>query len=114
VAKHKVSELTGALLDSAVAKAEGYEIVQTTGVGDWIVVRVDAGEEPERYCPRRWWLQGGPIIERERIAARPTADGWEASAVALHDWSIEGPTFLIAAMRAYVASKFGDEIDLPD
>ena len=29
-------------------------------------------------------------------------------------WQEHGPTPLIAAMRCYVASKLGDEVDVPD
>jgi hypothetical protein len=29
-------------------------------------------------------------------------------------WICRGPTPLIAAMRCYVASKMGDEVDVPD
>ena len=35
--------------------------------------------------------------------------GYGTHLVAFH-----GPTPLVAAMRAYVASKLGDEIDVPD
>ena len=49
--KHKVSELEGALLDAAVAKAEG---------------RLEAWwNTNEAYSVE--WSDGGPIIERERI-----------------------------------------------
>jgi hypothetical protein len=69
----------------------------------------------------RWstsWSWAGPIIERERI----TLDGnvilnqWMAVAYVPNEepWEMRGPTPLIAAMRCYVASKLGDEIDVPD
>ena len=82
----------------------------------------------EMYC--RDWAHGSPIIEEERIAivcSRPrfdTNDGalWDAYFDARYtgpdgqvecDGEItEGPTPLIAAMRAFVAAKLGDEVDL--
>jgi len=63
------------------------------------------------WSPSRFWHQGGPIIERERINVSCGKRGdWWAS-MALNE-KIEGPTPLIAAMRAFVASKFGEEVEL--
>lgn len=105
--KHKVAELEGALLDAAVAMAEG----------------LDADLVRGGYAPSRRWHDGGPIIERERITV--LAQVVVHSGVALNrvdeTWEAErgdgsrmpGQTPLIAAMRAYVASKFGDEVELP-
>lgn len=69
------------------------------------------------------WSQGGPIIEREELGLKrnaPCSQGreWEASPSitakgAGGKWGY-GPTPLIAAMRCYVASKLGDEIDVPE
>lgn len=66
------------------------------------------------------WSQGGPIIEREEIALEPMThdehgDGWLATRVEGPAVCMEfGPTQLIAAMRCYVASHLGDEIELPE
>lgn len=67
------------------------------------------------------WSQGGPIIERERIRIVPfppsrTKEGWWAGFDYTTGASIgcAGPTPLIAAMRCYVASKLGDEVDVPE
>lgn len=72
------------------------------------------------------WEAGGPIIERERIAiAGPDeheqdAEDWRAAMPwrdedrVLRQIGARGPTPLIATMRAYVSSKFGDEVELPD
>ena len=54
------------------------------------------------------WAQGGPIIERELIAIH---GDWKAT---LGEGTYEGPTPLIAAMRCYVASKLGAEVDVPE
>ena len=58
------------------------------------------------------WAQGGPIIERERIELEHDGFQWWARIRADEDFS--GPTPLIAAMRCYVASVLGDEVDVPE
>ena len=101
----KTQDLTGPALDWAVEEALG---------GD------------HTYRPREYstdWSQGGPIIEREEIGIRrnaPCSDGrqWEASGSitakgAGYRWGY-GPTPLIAAMRCYVASRLGEEVEIPD
>lgn len=107
--KIKVSESTGRTLDLLVAKALGkpYQAeVEFDGVG---------GE----YAPHRFstdWEQGGPIIEREKIAIRNWLEcGWQADKWNFNfvDGHAQGPTPLIAAMRCYVASKLGDEVEIP-
>jgi len=94
----KTFELTGAALDWAVAQCEGFPVRK--GFDD--------------NCPEYStdWSQGGPIIERERLCVYDLGgDEWGC------DDNLSprqtGPTPLIAAMRCYVASKLGDEIDLP-
>ena len=95
--KMKTSELADADLDRAVAKCEGWKYV-------W-------------WKPSTNWSQGGPIIEREGICISTDAFGtWMAWVYdGLEMVGIEhGPTPLIAAMRCYVASKLGDEVELPE
>jgi len=101
--KVKTNELSGVALDWAVGKCEG--VVN----GD----ALDIGFIKEGgYTPSTDWGQGGPIIEREQIAIYlgdedewTGLDGWKKGT---------GPTPLIAAMRCYVASKLGDEVEVPD
>jgi hypothetical protein len=66
------------------------------------------------------WSKGGPIIERERIHLR-TNTVWYAEIFEMHlpgkDFvSANGTTPLMAAMRCYVVSKLGDnmEIEVPE
>lgn len=107
--KINTSELQGPALDWAVAKCEGYvgvALQERTGT-DW-------------YSPSTNWAQGGPIIEREGInldnyeknprwsAWTPAPDRESGEAQAY------GPTPLIAAMRCYVASKLGNEVNVPE
>jgi len=95
----KTSELSGAALDWAVTKCEGYDHEVTSnewGMWGWATD----------------WAQGGPLIERERIELEHDGFIWWARIKADEEYS--GPTPLIAAMRCYVASKLGDTIDIPE
>lgn len=74
----------------------------------------------EEWRPSIKWAQGGPIIEREGISIVSQGDAheWVASLwnYNAQDWNSHttGPTPLIAAMRCFVASKLGDEVDMPE
>ena len=59
------------------------------------------------------WSQGGPIIEREKIHTFFAAGTWLAEH-AVNQGCFIGPTPLIAAMRCYVASKLGDDVEIPE
>ena len=99
----KTSELTGAALDWAVAKCMGHCDDET------IIRRLEPDEEGWCIAYSTDWSQGGPIIEREGMGVfklgyvRGWASGFQS-----------GPTPLIAAMRCYVASKLGDEVEIPE
>jgi hypothetical protein len=61
------------------------------------------------------WSQGGPIIEREGITVGPdTGPDWWVAHIKGGIYIDHGPTPLIAGMRCYVASKLGDEVEVPD
>ncbi len=116
----KTSELIGPALDWAVAKCEGYN--------PFVVDKNAAYYSPDHgslvYALFSTnWSQGGPIIERELIRViSPTAKGinWVARIRCgmigtVHEWlESYGPTPLIAAMRCLVASKLGDEVEIPE
>ena len=119
----KTNELTGAALDWAVAKCEGatdfwFDTVATHWVklnGDDRALRYGWAQS---YLPSTDWAQGGPIIERERMDIKCWdfhSMPWRASieGEGSTDYVEYGPTPLIAAMRCYVASKLGDEIEIP-
>ncbi len=125
--KIKTSELTGAALDWAVAKCEGvkgahiYKGLQwpVPPHPDYVAVGLDMCGNQDVLAYSTNWAQGGPIIEREFIsidqkersicACIDAPDGHE-----LNDIWANGPTPLVAAMRCYVASKLGDEVEVPD
>jgi hypothetical protein len=93
----KTSELTGAALDWAVSMAENW-----------------AGADFEVKPYSTDWAQGGPIIEREFIELTCT-DEWKAfMRFQSNPCDEDGPTPLITAMRCYVASKLGHEIEIPE
>ena len=105
---------------------------------DWVVQVAfwspeSPGENPERYSTSTSWALGGIIIETEGISLwhklnveysesgkeTRTHLGWQAGAHYLpqecrHRFDGFGPTPLIAAMRCYVQSKLGDEVEVPD
>ena len=107
----KTNELTGAALDWAVAKCEGVTVLPKMRGGCYVAL--DRGETVLlRYSTD--WSQAGPIIERERITLRNYKPAlWDASIGRL-DYVGDGKTPLIAAMRCYVASKLGEEVEIPD
>lgn len=106
----KTSELTGAALDWAVAECEGRDFPSA-----------------DAFCgifnPSTDWAQGGPIIEREQLnigyspeVADDPLEPWLSDDYAgkVCSGMYWGATPLIAAMRCYVASKLGDEVEIPE
>lgn len=104
----KTQDLIGEALDLAVAECVGLNLY---------VARL------QRFSPSTNWAQGGPIIERENIewqwlpapdkahqygARKPSLGGLNRT------FCMDGPTVLIAAMRCYVASRLGDEVEVPE
>jgi len=116
----KVNELTGAALDWAVAKCEGHEsrcswMLEKEGYAAWQAYEMAWGNPLPNYSTN--WSQGGPIIEREEISVNWANGQWEAHTATDDDNfdQIEyAPTPLIAAMRCYVASKLGDDVEIPE
>jgi hypothetical protein len=104
----KTSKLTGLALDWAVAKCMGLTDYESPAL---FIYRPD-------WTPSTDWTQGGPIIEREKLCIDVGHDGvwlafsrqnYEDDARYMHS----GTTPLLAAMRCYVASKLGDEVEIP-
>jgi hypothetical protein len=108
----RTNELTGAALDWAVAKCEKPE---------WLGNQAEVYVLKAGFHPSTDWALGGPIIEREEIElTRGSLDSneWVAT-IDLFEGDVmresqSGETPLIAAMRCYVASKLGDEVEIPD
>ena len=122
----KTAELLGAALDWAVLFA-GY------GDGpDWRLIDgaiyivslrdirvgmdgIDQAEYIDSFQPSTRWQDGGPLIEKFKIGFGVYSDAYFA-VVGLNEISgaENGPTHLIAACRAIVASKLGDKVMIPD
>ena len=120
----KTSELEGAALDWAVANCEGILERGSGSLGTTIARLTSfgvslpyAGNGDEMFEPSTDWAQGGPIIEREVVSLGVENGGWRALCWGKDGpnpdlFSMRGPTPLIAAMRCYVASKLGDEVEV--
>ncbi|NBS69792.1 DUF2591 domain-containing protein [bacterium] len=120
----QASELQGAALDWAVALIE---FPEPDYEDDDRLVYVH-GDDEFHFTPSTDWAQGGPIIEREGICSGKYFNGpnqpfWIArlsycircpDGNGLSFCYRKGPTPLIAAMRCYVASKLGEEINIPE
>jgi hypothetical protein len=116
------SELIGNALDWAVATARELEVrIDGDSIQAWLLDKTSG--DPlvlVYYRPSKNWSQGGPIIEQEKMTVglcigdtQWAADIYEGSGLEIRA-SKTGPTPLIAAMRCYVASKFGDKVDIPE
>jgi hypothetical protein len=116
--KTKTAELTGTALDWAVLSITsgrvGYQLSH-----DYL----------KANRPSTDWSQGGPIIERELLMVEPvflSADvnwpegKWVWRSFVLGPNNLDdnheqsGPTPLVAAMRCFTASVYGDEVDVPE
>ena len=137
--KIKTDELQGAALDWAVAKCEGYtglhkiagRMPHEPQLGIWPPRKEYGVMDLWELGYSTDWAQGGPIIEREKLGmwwATHYVDGdgveygnhWYAETGCTDDNAdgpyrvATGPTPLITAMRCYVATKLGDEIEVPE
>jgi hypothetical protein len=108
----KTNQLIKEALDWAVAKCEGLLAPDGFHLSDEYSDSLSHDQDGGFSTD---WAQGGPIIDRELIE---TSRG---GAYAEHFWKATrnsitayGPTQLIAAMRCYVASKLGDEVEIPN
>lgn len=113
----KTSELTGAQLNYWVARANGRDAKLK---GDYCCIRDKLNPKKGysiTYFASEHWSIGGPIIEREQESIDGEGAGglWRAqgtwkSQLKRGGWVCDGDTPLIAAMRCFVASKYGDTV----
>lgn len=127
----KTNELIGPPLDWAVAKCDGANVEVHSA--DMITKRrlqyltqeeADTLPPPKPYLVvpgvgnanySTDWSQGGPIIERENIwLTHHVAAKMHGAHKGDEHWFQRGPTTLVAAMRCYVASKLGNEVEIPE
>lgn len=122
--KIKADLLDGVALDWAVAQCEGWRTVDHTILCQTWVERKNARGVMDS-CPihslrfSTEWAFGGPIMEkilgfRVRHCRAGTPKSYYEACIhnTEGDWVAFGPTLLVAAMRVFVASKLGDEIDV--
>ncbi len=116
----KTADLTGPALDWATCKAADFFKAHRMTPKQFLHIWKTHPLSDPWFHPSTDWSQGGPIIEREKIELKipeaPKFGPWmalkaDASGDYLHH---SGPTPLIAAMRCYVASKLGDEVEIPE
>lgn len=97
--KIKTESLSGAALDWAAASA----------------LNMQYGED--QFTPSTSWDQAGPIIQRERISVisdfHEIEESWMAESYG-SSCSSFGTSPMEAAMRCYVMSKLGAEIEIPE
>jgi hypothetical protein len=111
----RISNLSGKELDLEVAKCEGFTEYNPT-TGKMLPPRKEYGlVELSAYNYSTDWAQAGPIIERERIDinffAKPLAELNHDCYATKTPCHANGPTPLVAAMRCYLISKLGDEVE---
>jgi hypothetical protein len=115
----KTSELTGAALDWAVAKCEDKEfnVSNLLGFGEYYVRQKAFIGLWTDFDPSTDWYEGGRIIEREQLLIQPeigkegAGNAW--SCISVNGYESFGPTLLVAAMRCYVFSRLGKEVEIP-
>ena len=136
--KISVSNASGVALDWMVAIAKGVHPsdILVTPTRLYRRMRDEEGHLTGSYMTgpeflfHKMWESGGPIIDREGICLKSEARDhslWLAqfaytkevlrlpNARLVHSYCLQrGPTPLIAAMRCYVASKLGDEVEVPE
>lgn len=116
----KTAELTGELLDYWVAKAEGHEVDPPLKPGQEWPDRKKLGRkyEPNYIAFSTQWQFGGPIIERMApcdifsiVMDYGHRVDWYCGLFMKGERTVyPGENPLIAAMRAKVASVYGDEV----
>ena len=118
--KTKTSELEGAALDWAVAKAQEWDDETLLALA-----RQYKKSWPfDNHTPSTDWSQCGPLIERyniqlecgplDKVGAQVL---WEATVVDFETMtcdSAEGDTPLVAVCRAVVFGLIGDTVDVPE
>lgn len=98
----KTGELTGALLDYWVARAEGFEWASNI-----------APEKARGVPPYSTdWVEGGPLIERYGVELGKISGIYLAFCIDSKRKTVRGDGFtpLQAICRAVVRAKFGDEV----
>lgn len=109
------------MLDWMVAKCLGYTHYEHDPIDGKVFRKTPEGFtadfriEDNSFCYD--WALAGPIIEREKISIRQWTNVPIVHAYMPVDdaeWASDGASPLIAAMRCFVISKLGNEVEVPD
>lgn len=65
------------------------------------------------------WSLGGPLVAREKVSLEIKHDGWWVASMKFNhldeaEFMQCADSPLVAAMRCFVASKFGGEVEVPE
>lgn len=132
--KIKTADLIGPALDWAVATIEGYgRLRRNPHAFDQALIMNRADGQCVLFSALNYstdWSFGGPIIERPQDEAQMGIEGRVGWAPGAKEFATffrawygpsddpyivsYGPTRLIAAMRCFVASRLGDEVEVPE
>jgi len=121
---YKTEDLEGPLLDLAVSKAAKlpaviHEVDNAIAPFYECCVLDETGRLHYQFMPSRSWMQGGPIIEREKLMVQPLLvngdwyGDWRSVCLSWDDRQhadAQGDAPLVAAMRCYVLSTLGDSV----
>ncbi|PZW52824.1 uncharacterized protein DUF2591 [Pseudomonas sp. URIL14HWK12:I3] len=115
----KTADLTREALGWAVGMAEDMALhLEPPQYGNgwrvFAIYRGEATEHCERYNPWEDWELGGSLVAKYRIGFGLYSDSFFA-VIGLDDIAGDGDglTHLVAAMRAIIAAKLGDTVQVP-
>lgn len=126
--KVEVSKATGVVLDYMAAKAEGFKDYPSDSIECGKYWHTDPRKAPfgprvekSGYNPSTNWAIGGPILNRE-VHTMTERDGVYETEVFYPKYpnpyrfchAMKGKTMLEAAMRTFVVSRLGPEVEVPD
>lgn len=112
--KIKTGELTGPALDWAVAEAVGVELYNEHHGEDLRILIDPIYGICTAWAPSSNWHQCGPLIEEYRVETLFSGGMTYSKLSGLKDASGCDQTPLIAACRAIVSAKLGDEVEVPE
>jgi hypothetical protein len=117
--KIKVSEATNTQLDWLVAHSAELVVIQVKNGHTYVPKYPTIGGQ--RFTPTTDWSQGGPILSEARISRTIDHSGlWIAywtdgygEGDDAKKWMQCDRSELVAGLRCFVASKLGDEVEVP-
>lgn len=117
----KIQDLEGSALDYWVARARGAKELygrSESGASCWFMpdgTYVDPSESRRTFSPSVSWAQAGPIISSHCIVVSyyELSGHWRGISKPRCGFKLghaTGRTFLVAAMRTFLVSVYGDEV----